>query len=214
MEVARCQLCGAPMSSWLEVCGDLCVCMKCAGIVTLSDLSGAGFAKVKPDTYQMNGNILVTMDTPDVILDYAMAKQQLSAIYGMKVSNVDANRNPYECDIDEIVNIIHKLGFATESAFFAYCDSLREGGYTSDTSYSLRVCDRYCELCVVDEIGTTCNYLEGQTRDEAIALFIEGEKAFEEEHPEYKFGTPEQKAMLEAQKSLVTKESVSETEAV
>lgn len=231
MEAARCQLCGNPMSSWLEVCGDLCVCTNCAATVTLSDLAGAGFAKVKPDTYQMNGDSLVTKDSPDEILNYQEAKARFSSEYGKAVMEklphlvVDESapkplpegyeNNPlgafvydrmhngdesediighgdlantielsWKWTVDDVVRYIKDLGFATESAFYAHCNALREGGYTDETSYALILESRYDEQTVADEAATHYNALEGQTPEEARALFIEDEIKFAKEHPE------------------------------
>lgn len=220
MEAARCDLCGKPVSSWLEVCGKLNVCLDCAATVTLVGLAGAGYARIQPDTFQMDGNALVTKDVPDVILDYQNAKQQLNTAYGLRVESVyetaaddtntrDVLKLSYNWTIDEIVQYIKDLGFATEKAFYVHCAALMEGGYTEETSYALILRNRYEDRTVCDEIGTHYNALEGQTPEEAINLFIESEKEFEKDHPEYAFGTSEQKAMLEAQKSLVTKESES-----
>ncbi len=211
MEAARCDLCGKPVSSWLEVCGKLNACLDCAASVTLAGLTGAGYARIQPDTFQMDGETLVTKDTPDVILDYQEAKQRLSAPYGMRVdakhqlsgAMSDILHGSYDWTIEDIVQRIKALGFATEAAFSAHIDALIEGGYTEETSYAIILWARYNEQTVCDEIGTHYNALEEQTSEEAIKLFIESEREFEKEHSEYAFGTPEQK------ESLVTKESES-----
>lgn len=92
MEAARCDLCGKPVSSWLEVCDKLNVCLDCAASVTLAGLAGAGYARIQPETFQMDGETLVTNVSPDVILDYQKAKEQLSTAYGMRADN--GNKTP------------------------------------------------------------------------------------------------------------------------
>lgn len=213
MEAARCDLCGRPVSSWLEVCDKLNVCSDCAASVTLASLAGAGYAVLKPDTFQMDGETLVTKDTPDVILDYQQAKERLSTTYGMRVGSGDAVRytvkgeytqqamldilrKSYDWTIEEIVKYIKDLGFATEKAFSAHIDALIEGGYTEETSYAVILWSRYSEQTVCDEIGTHYNALEGQTPGEAIDAMLAACRV------EDAILTEEQKAKVD---SLVTK---------
>ena len=214
MEPARCQICNKPMTSWLEICNQLCVCMKCASTVTLSDLSGIGYAKVKPDTFVMDGETLVTKEEPEVI-NYADAIKKFQE-KGMIVKGEytqgamnEIRQKSYDWTIEEIVQYIKDLGFATEAAFNTHCSALIEGGYTEETSYALILYSRYNEQTVCDEIGTHYNALEGQTEEEAISEMLAACRV------EDAILTEEQKAKLDANAeygkavmdSLVTKDS-------
>ena len=181
MEPARCQICNQPMTSWLEICNQLCVCMKCASTVTLSDLSGIGYAKVKPDTFAMDGETLVTKEEPPKVINYNDAIKAyrekgmiVKGEYTQSAMNETRQRS-YDWSIEEIVQYIKDLGFATEAAFNTHCSALIEGGYTEETSYALTLYARYNEQTVCDEIGTHYNALEGQTPEEAISEMLEDE---------------------------------------
>ena len=227
MEPARCQICDKPMMNWLEICGQLCVCTKCAGTVTLSDLSGIGYAKVKPDTFEMDGETLVTKEELEEVVNYSDAikayqeKAERNFI-GAIIKSGDIPEAPmahgdiaytreqsYNWLIEEIVQYIKDLGFATEKAFNAHCSALIEGGYTEETSYALILYARYNEQTVCDEIGTHYNALEGQTSEEAIddmlaACRVEDAILTEEQKAKLEANTEYGKAVMD---SLVTKDS-------
>ena len=227
MEPARCQICNKPMTNWLEICGQLCVCTKCAGTVTLSDLSGIGYAKVKPDTFAIDGETLVTKEELEEVVNYsdAIKAYRERNFIGAVMKSGDIPEAPmargdvaYTCEqsydwtIEEIVQYIKDLGFATEKAFNTHCSALIEGGYTEETSYALILYARYNEQTVCDEIGTHYNALEGQTEEEAIndmlaACRVEDAILTEEQKAKLDVNAEYGKAMMD---SLVTKDSETE----
>ena len=156
MEPARCEICRKPVVSWLNVCGKLNVCCDCAEKLNISDLVTLGVAIEEPLPE-------IEAEKIAVIPHENISKARVKAY-------IEAYNASFNWSIDEICDRIRKLGFTTEDAFFNYCVSLYDAGYTQYSNYTLLLRERYCEQTVCDECGIAYrNALEGETVDDALA---------------------------------------------